>query len=747
MNKNLITLLLSIASLTLSAQSTLQFLRNDSVPVYVQSDSLINPWAGGLNFCEYSPIDLDLDGTDDLFILDRSGYRVTTYLNYGTPGQVDYHVAPQYINAFPKINGWGLLRDYNCDGKMDVYTYGAGPTGGIDLYENISTVQNGLQFQLVQHLLQGNLTPNSTDSLADIHVTSVDVPGIRDVDHDGDLDILTFNVGGTSVEWYRNMSQELYGVCDSLVFQLESYCWGQFSENNLNSTVNLNQTCSPVPIAPNGNSTDRQDRHAGSCLEFINTDGDNDEDLVLGDLSNPRIVLLQNGGTLTNANIISADVSFPSYDTAVYMNIFTCAYHLDLNNDGLNDVVMSPNASQTVENFNSNWLYFNSGANDSVVLQFQQRNFMQDGMIDCGEGAVPRWFDYDSDGDLDLFIGNYGYYQPSGIYPSKIALYKNIGSVSAPVFNMITDDFANLYSGNTQIISPIPTFADLDGDGDKDMIIGDVQGKLHYFRKDPGPADNFVSAGPNYQGIDVGNNAAPQLIDVDRDGKVDLVIGEQSGNLNYFRNTGTTTSATFTLVSNTFGGVDVKAPTMITGFSVPCMWDDNGTYKLVVGSERGYIYKYSNIDGNLAGNFIIDDSMYVTTREGLRVAPWIGFLNGDTLIDMIVGNYAGGVVLYYGDISSDIQTATQSITPVLGIYPNPANSEFHITGWNSAAQFPATLEIVGVNGQIIRSQQITSKDQAIHVDELSSGCYFGTVTDAEGVTSTLRFVVANPDER
>lgn len=743
--KKLFILLTTIASVHLAAQSQLQFLRVDSVPVYRGTDTLMNPWAGGLNFCEFSPIDLNLDGTDDLFVIDRSGHRVTTYLNNGTAGQVDYHVASEYIDAFPEFNGWALLRDYNCDGMMDIFTYGVGPSGGIDLYENVSSIPNGLQFQFVQHLLQANVTPNSTNTMGDIHVTSVDVPAIRDLDNDGDLDILTFNVGGTTVEWYRNLSMEQYGVCDSLVYRLESLCWGQFSENNLNSTINLNQSCSAVPIAPNAGNVLENSRHAGSCLECINTDSDNDQDLIVGDLTNPRIVYLQNGGTVSNANATYMDASFPAYDTAVYVNLFACAYHLDVNNDGLKDVLVSPNATQTVENFNSVWMYLNVGANDSVVLEFQERNFLQGGMIDCGEGAVPRWFDYDSDGDLDLLIGNYGYYRSSGIYPSKIALYKNTGNSSNPQYTFITDDFAGIDA--LQIISPVPTFADLDGDGDKDMIVGDVVGKLQYFRKDPGPPDNFVLATPNYQGIDVGSNATPQLIDVDRDGKTDLIIGEQSGNLNYYRNTGTTTAAAFTLVSNTFGGVDVKAPTMISGFSVPCMWDYNGSYQLIVGSERGFVYRYDNIDGNLAGNFNLIDSMYITTHEGLRVAPWLNYLNGDTLPDIIIGNYAGGAVLYYGDIASDVQTVTQSITPVLSVYPNPANTELHITGWNSAAQFPATLQIVGMNGQIIRTERLLSKDQTVNVSSLGSGCYFGVVTDADGVGSTLRFVVTGADER
>jgi hypothetical protein len=746
MKKLLISSVL-FSSLSVFAQSNLQFLRNDTVPVIRQSDTLMNPWAGGLNFCQYSPIDLDLDGTDDLFVLDRSGDRISTYINNGTAGVVDYHVAPEYIDAFPALDGWAILRDYNCDGMMDIFTYGAGAFGGVDLYENTSTIQNGLSFQLVKHLLQVNMTPNSTDTILDVHVTRFDIPSIRDIDHDNDLDILTFDPGGTTVHWYRNYSQEVYGVCDSLNYVLETNCWGVFSEANSNSVIFLNQTCSPVPIARPNSSIERQDRHSGSCLECINTDGDTDEDLLIGDLTNPRIVYVQNGGTQLAANMVSQDATFPSYDTAMFMNIFTCAFHLDLNNDGLNDVVMSPNASQTVENFNSNWMYLNVGANDSVILEFQERNFMQGGMIDCGEGSVPRWFDYDSDGDLDLFIGNYGYYQPSGIYPSKIALYKNTGNFNAPEFTYITDDFANLYANSYQIISPVPTFADLDGDGDKDMLVGDIAGNLRLFRKDPGPADNFVLVPGLYQGIDVGSNATPQLIDIDRDGKVDLLVGEQSGNLNYFRNTGTAAAPVFALVTNSFGGVDVNAPMSISGFSVPCLWDNNGVYELLVGSERGFIYRFDNIDGNLAGNFTLTDSIYITTHEGLRVAPWVGFLNGDTLIDVVIGNYAGGTVLYYGDITSDVQTITQTVTPILGVYPNPSNNEFQITGWNTAARFPATLGIVGMNGQVVKSVLISDREQAISVSELASGCYFGTVTDAEGVTSALRFVVAKSDER
>ncbi len=726
-----------------SANAQIQFIRNDSVPVLVNSQSLLFPWAGGINYAQFSTIDLDQNGTMDLFVFDRSGNKITTYLNGGTPNQVDYSLAPQYISQFPKLHDWALLRDYNCDGKMDIFTAYTGSSPGISVYENISTVSTGLQFVLVANPLIANLTPNSTNVFNTIWVTNVDIPAIRDVDNDGDLDILTYESSGVHVEFYRNLSKENFGVCDSLKYRLESSCWGEFSENTLNANLTLNTNCPPPPVHDNSdNPSVQHNLHNGSCLECINVDNDNDQDILIGDISNSYMTFGRNGGDSAFAIMDSVDTRYPDYDSTLTMFIWNCGYHLDLDNDGIKDLIMAPNAPNASENYKSVWYYHNNGSNKNVQSQFIQNNLLQENMIETGEGAFPRFFDYDNDGDDDLFIGNYGYYNSSGIYPSKIALYKNIGTTTTPSFKLQTDDFINLFSTTSNLLCPVPTFGDLDGDGDADLIIGDATGKIHYYRKDPGPADNFVFVSSNYMGIDVGNYSTPQLIDVDRDGKLDMLIGEQSGNIDYYRNTGTLSVPAFTLITPLFGNVIVNQIGFTTGYSVPYLWDNSGSYTLLVGSERGFIFRFDNIDGNLTGNFSLTDSLYVSSVEGLRTAPWMGYLNSDTLPELIIGNYAGGVSLFFGDIFNATTEITPS-KPSFSIYPNPANKCITLNNTLERSEMPAHLSIYSLTGAILFIEEINSSQTQIDVSAFASGIYICSLENSKGGISHQKLIIKN----
>ena len=724
-------------------QTQVQFIRVDTIPVLIGTQSLINPWAGGINYGQFSEIDLDQDGTMDLFVFDRTGNKITTYINNGTVNAIDYKLAAQYVAQFPILHDWAILRDYNCDGKMDIFTAFTGSSPGISVWKNTSTLAAGLQFQLVADSLISNLTPNSTNINQTIWVTNVDIPAVRDIDNDGDLDVLTFDGSGTHVEFHRNMSVENFGICDSLLFKIQTSCWGNFAENTLNANLTLNDSCA-APAINNQNSTSTQSAqhnlHNGSCIECIQTDNDNDHDILIGDISNQYITYGRNGGSSSFATIDSVDTRFPDYDSTLTMFIWNCAYHIDVNNDGKKDLIMCPNASNASENKKSCWYYQNTGTNTAVQVQFIKNNLLQDEMIEVGEGSFPRLFDYDNDGDQDLFIGNYGYYSSSSAYASKIALYKNIGTINAPSFKLLTDDFINLHATTSNIVAPVPTFGDLDGDGDKDLIIGDAIGKLHYYRKDPGPADNFVFMSSNYSGIDVGNYATPQLIDVDRDGIIDLLIGEQSGNVNYYKNTGTASIPNFALNTAILGNVIVNQVGYTTGYSVPFLWDHNGSYSLLVGSERGFLFRYDNIDGNLGGNFTLTDSLYVSSREGLRIAPCMGILNNDTLPDLMIGNYAGGVSVFYADLINEI-ASFEIHNYKFEIFPNPTSGNFNITNSIQQSDFPATFKMLNMEGQIIFQKEINSTIESIDVTKFAAGIYNCTLTPKNRITSHQKIVI------
>jgi uncharacterized protein (DUF2141 family) len=709
------------------AQVAMGFVRYDSIPVSDGSQLLTMAWGGGMDMLQYSEIDLDQDGIKDLFVFDRSGNKITTYINTGTPNQVSYVLAPQYVYSFPVLNDWALLRDYNCDGKEDIFT---ATIAGIRLYKNTSSMANGIQFQMEVPLINTNRSPNSTNFIGNLFVSFIDLPAIRDVDGDGDLDILTFQNGGPQIEYHVNMSMELYGVCDSVEYEVRSNCWGEITENGMSAAITLNTGCLPVPLAPHNNEADRM-MHTGSCLECFNFDGDTVQDLLIGDVGSQNVAYVHNSTWPDSAVIDYVDATYPVANVPVNMELSPCPAHIDVNNDGKRDLLFSGAAPTYTENKTSSLFYMNTGSNIAVQATFIQNDFLQENMIDVGEGCYPVLYDYDTDGDKDLLIGNRGYHVVAGPMASKIALYINNGTPTNPSFIYSTDDFASVHANNPTLMNLAPTFGDLDGDGDKDMLIGDYNGELHYFQKGPGPG-NFTLVTPSYQGIDVGEFAAPFLYDVDGDNKIDLLVGEDDGKVRYYQNTGSSAAPVFTFVTATFGGINVCQPGWYNGASVPFMFDDNGSTALVVGSYRGWVYRYDNIDANLAGTFTLTDSLYISWREGGNVAAVIDDLNGDGLYDAIVGNYAGGVSFFKGDNNVSTSNLDGNSPGQIFVYPNPAN-EFLTLKTDFIPDDNTVYELHNAAGSLSRQGRVYHQQTTIDCTDLGTGVYILSVTTPKGI--------------
>lgn len=734
---------------------------DDAIPVFENGQQLALAWAGGLNAPQFSPIDLDGDGWLDLFVFDRSGNHVLTLINNGIEGQHGYHVSRAYQTVPPlrDLHDWVLLRDYNCDGKPDIFTYSL---GGAAVYKNTS--QGGtLSFQLVDTLVRSNYVPTT----ANLFITSIDLPGIIDIDGDGDLDILTFSIFGAYVEYHKNLSMELYGHCDSLKFEVANRCWGSFSENMANNSVTLNNPCSfnvPNPqvtddieermqllLAARADGIPESDiqalrAHSGSAVTPLDLNGDGVMDLLLGDISFKNVTALFNGGTVDQSLMVATDTLFPDYDESVWLDMFPASFHVDVDNDGRRDLLVSPNSDQITHNFEGVWYYRNTGTDEEPVFQLQTIKLFQQDMIEVGEGAYPVLFDHNGDGLLDLLVANRGYFQSGETYQGRIALYENTGTASAPAFTLITRDYMGLSTSGIGT-DMYPAFSDLDGDGDLDMLIGDSNGRVHLFRNiATGSVAQFQLEQPNITTtggapIDVGQHATPQLFDVDGDGLDDLIIGERNGNVNYYRNVGTQQQAAWTLEKDSLGGVVTTVGYLLTGFSVPFMYfNEDGERELLVGSQSGWIWRYGDIDGNLDGDFTLLDSTWMDIREGARTSIALADMNGNGRLDAFIGNYRGGVS-FYRNGPSWVGVPEHAAPGQLGLLPvpNPADGHCELRLGESPGS-DARLVVLDNTGREVARMAV--KDLVVHIPtaQLPNGVYLLRL-EAGGAVQSGRMVV------
>jgi len=704
-------------SLQLNAQQG--YYQSQDLNVIKNGVDLINPWAGGVNVPQLSPIDLNNDGVLDLVIFDKNGNQINCYLNHGTEGLVDYHYSPEYNLNFPELEDWVLLRDYNCDNKMDIFT---SHNGGIRLYENTS-IDNNLSFSLI-----GTILTDRGSGPTNLYVSSVDIPHIGDLDYDGDLDILTFSIIGSHVEWHKNTSIESYGTCDSLSYQLADDCWGDFSENFSDNSVTLND-CGL--LRPNLNLQAR--KHSGSTVTALDLTGDSYFELLLGDVTFDNLVMLENSGNAENALMINQDVDFPSNTTSVDIPKFPAAYYFDFNNDNKKDLIVSPNGNNISHNFQNIWFYKNESSSDVAELNLIQKNALVDQMIEVGSGAHPILFDYNDDGLQDLIVANYGYYIAGGNFNSQLALYKNIGTVNSPEYEWVTDDYANLGTLNFEN-NISPTFGDLDNDGDLDMLVGDSDGKLHLLNNIfiNGESNFFINS-VDYFDIDVGSFASPFLIDLDRDGDLDLIIGTRHGNIFHFDNQGSITNPDFSLVNDLFGNINLTDPIYNTAYTTPTVIDGENGYELYVGTERGQIHHYINLDDNMYDTFTeVNDSVLIYSN-GIRTAPYIYDLNNDGWNDMLLGVYTGGVHLLWGcDYNQVSSTKTEEIK--FNIYPNPTKGILYLENYDSVSQ----LNVYSLGGRLCFS---STPKQNIDLSHLEPGIYFIHMKTISGIPQTRKICI------
>lgn len=705
-----------VLSASINAQPYLVRYQNISVEI---NDTILDfAWAGGLNIPQFSNIDFNEDGKNDLFVFDKSGNVILPFIQHGTASEIDFSYSPSYSKYFPKIHDWALLRDYNCDGYMDIFTYSDfGP--GAMVYENNGQTGNNW-FSIADSILYTHYEFDSSEGDVNIFISSVDLPAIYDFDEDGDLDIFTFQLQGFKVEFHKNNSQENEGEC-GLEYDLKNRCWGYFTENEEEEII-LGQECSNVVNPEFGDI----EHHSGSTLLMLDINNDGFEELVMGDINYSSLTTVINGGPSLAGpdSVTSVNYNFPYENDQLILHTFPASFYVDVNNDDVKDFIAAPNAQYISDNVNAVQLFLNNGEDDNPDLAYMQNDFLQGDMIDVGEGAYPVLEDINQDGLMDLVIGNRKRMRDS-ITTSSISYFENIGTSEIPSFSLVSEDVFDLTSkGIGEAL--YPSFMDLNGDNSKDIIIGNLEGELYYLLNTanenevmqfPGPA--FPLLDDNGDAIDVGQLSKPFIFDLDNDNLLDLIIGERSGRLTYYENSGSLLNPSFSFITDTLGDIQSPGFLLNTGYSAPFFYKEGGQVKLILGSETGEIQYYNSISNNLTGVFTEFEGPASNLYEGKRSTLARYDLNNDGLQDLIIGNYRGGLSFFKGDLTSEI--AEKAVNPGFILYPNPANNKVTIS---LEEDLIYTVNIYNQLGQKVFSKEnIRTRKLIIDVEDWQNGQY------------------------
>ncbi len=701
-------------------QAQYNLIRSQDIAVYnLDGALLINAWAGGLNTPQLSALHLNEDTLPDLLVMEKAGNRWLPFLAEAGPEGRIYRYTTDYLAGLPPVQVLGLVRDLDGDGDADVLSF---RDAGLVAWINRQAQTGEWAFDAYAG---GKLLRTERSGLVqDLRMTGGDVPAMADLDGDGDLDLLLADAAGAFVEYHANQSVERYGHSDSLVFTLADPCWGRFSENIADDGITLD-TCAfggraaaPDPGRP---------VHVGSTMALADLDADGVLDLLLGDSGSSRIGLMRNGGSNDEALMVSHEPNWPAESVPVSLPLFAAAFVW--NEAGRLVVAAAPQDRGFSNNFNSLLLYRDTASGPVPALALQERGFLQNTMLDLGEGSCPIAWDLDADGDVDLLVGSCGYRGDSGDLRARLAWLENLGG-SPAAFRLADDDLGELSAAPFDLPCACPALGDLDGDGDADLLIGQENGQLLYLenRAAPGAAPDFGPPLPFYQGLDVGSFAMPALGDLDGDGLPDLLVGERNGNLNYYRNAGTAADPFFVLQNEWWGGINVSSSALNVGFSAPALLPRQDAYfDLLVGSLSGRVRLYRQVDAQTSAPFVLADSSLAGLPDGERSAPALADLDGDGWPELVLGNLAGGLMLYRGQPGlSSTQQPFVAASGALRIWPNPASDCVRLEGEPGLpnGRQGLALRVWDEQGALVHSEQGLSGPPWIWCPDLPTGQYF-----------------------
>ncbi|MCB2196406.1 MAG: VCBS repeat-containing protein [Bacteroidetes bacterium] len=512
--------------------------------------------------------DVDGDGDIDLFV-GTDDYRIAIFSNDGN-GNFEASGNFQYNDGIESVGNHPHPAFADLDGDSDLDLYLGYNGGAIIVIEQIGPED----FEEIGFLnVEG----------ASFSVAGNTTPYFVDLDRDADLDLAVGDANGVVHICYNDGS-------------------GVFT---LHDTLEANGSYIDV-----GNN---------SSPAFGDADGDGDIDIYVGN-EDGKIEIFSNDGS----GIFSSEGYFTVNDETVDVGTFANPTFGNIDRDGVLELYIG-NQDTTI------YVFTNDGSgNFSASGVFKGKKGEISFLAGSGEYASPEFVDLDGDDDLDLYIGNVDGY---------IAKYYNDES---GIF-----DWGGFMQADENIIDvgdrAHPTFADLDSDDDLDLYVGESSGTVIIYTND-GSGD-FTAAGAfqsDGNTLKVIQQANPVFADIDGDDDLDLYVGEYLGHIHVYLNDGVGTFSESDRLQA--GGSDIDVGEMPSPFFIDI--DNDNDLDLYVSNHDGNILMYEN-DGEgtfLEGDTLKADGAIISANNDVNIA--FANLNGSCIPNLYLGNVFGNIYEY-----------------------------------------------------------------------------------------------------